>query len=94
MVALFFAMIYLVTCTCLDFAQQSLRSILIQVPDIFLWVGARRGLCRVHVWHMLILLLVAVLVFGSKRLASAGEDLGTAIKDFRKAMRDDENHPK
>ncbi|WP_042013428.1 twin-arginine translocase TatA/TatE family subunit [Aeromonas fluvialis] len=43
---------------------------------------------------MLILLLVAVLVFGSKRLASAGEDLGTAIKDFRKAMRDDENHPK
>ena len=38
--------------------------------------------------------LVVVLVFGSKRLAGAGEDLGTAIKDFRKAMRDDANHPK
>ncbi|WP_148610814.1 twin-arginine translocase TatA/TatE family subunit [Aeromonas sobria] len=56
------------------------------------------GLGGIHIWHMLILLLVVVLVvvlvFGSKRLASAGEDLGTAIKDFRKAMRDDANHPK
>ncbi|VXA88943.1 hypothetical protein AERO8C_70572 [Aeromonas veronii] len=32
----FLAMIYLLTCTCLDFAQQSLRSILIQVTDISL----------------------------------------------------------
>ncbi|WP_421248136.1 twin-arginine translocase TatA/TatE family subunit [Aeromonas jandaei] len=52
------------------------------------------GLGGIHIWHMLILLLVVVLVFGSKRLASAGEDLGTAIRDFRKAMRDDENRPK
>ena len=29
-----------------------------------------------------------------KRLAGAGEDLGTAIRDFRKALRDDEVHPK
>ncbi|MGU5768773.1 hypothetical protein BSP75_07300, partial [Aeromonas sp. YN13HZO-058] len=34
--AYFLAMIYLLTCTCLDFAQQSLRSILIQVTDISL----------------------------------------------------------
>ncbi len=52
------------------------------------------GLGGIHIWHLLILLLVVVLVFGSKRLASAGEDLGTAIRDFRKALRDDANHPK
>ena len=39
-------------------------------------------------------LVVVVVVFGSKRLAGAGEDLGTAIRDFRKALRDDEVHPK
>lgn len=50
------------------------------------------GLGGIHIWHLLILLLVVVLVFGSKRLAGAGEDLGTAIRDFRKALRDDD-HP-
>ncbi|QFI56224.1 twin-arginine translocase TatA/TatE family subunit [Aeromonas simiae] len=48
------------------------------------------GLGGIHIWHMLILLLVVVLVFGSKRLVGAGEDLGTTIRDFRKAMRDDD----
>ncbi|MGL6371990.1 twin-arginine translocase TatA/TatE family subunit [Aeromonas hydrophila] len=52
------------------------------------------GLGGIHIWHLLILLVVVVVVFGSKRLASAGEDLGTAIKDFRTALRDDESQPK
>ncbi len=52
------------------------------------------GLGGIHIWHLLILLAVAVPVFGSKRLAGAGEDLGTAIRDFRKALRDDEVHTK
>ena len=52
------------------------------------------GLGGIHIWHLLILLVVVVVVFGIKRLASAGEDLGTAIKDFRKALRDDESQPK
>ncbi|WP_349920673.1 twin-arginine translocase TatA/TatE family subunit [Aeromonas veronii] len=52
------------------------------------------GLGGIHIWYLLILLLVVVLVFGSKRLAGAGEDLGTAIKDFRKALRDDDPQPK
>ncbi|MBP0602902.1 MULTISPECIES: twin-arginine translocase TatA/TatE family subunit [Aeromonas] len=50
------------------------------------------GLGGIHIWHLLILLVVVVVVFGSKRLAGAGEDLGTAIRDFRNALRDDE-HP-
>ncbi|MCH7373529.1 MULTISPECIES: twin-arginine translocase TatA/TatE family subunit [Aeromonas] len=52
------------------------------------------GLGGIHIWHLLILLVVVVLVFGSKRLAGAGEDLGTAIKDFRKALRNDDTQPK
>ncbi|MDQ1886403.1 twin-arginine translocase TatA/TatE family subunit [Aeromonas salmonicida] len=52
------------------------------------------GFGGIHIWHLLILLVVVVVVFGSKRLAGAGEDLGTAIRDFRNALRDDANHPK
>ena len=52
------------------------------------------GLGGNHIWHLLILLVVVVVVFGSKCLAGAGEALGTAIRDFRKALRDDESQPK
>lgn len=38
------------------------------------------------IWHWLIVLLIAVLIFGTKRLGSIGTDLGTAVKGFRKAM--------
>lgn len=39
-------------------------------------------------WHWLIVLLVVVLVFGTKRVRNIGEDLGAAIKSFRKGMRE------
>lgn len=38
------------------------------------------------IWHWLIVLLIAVLIFGTKRLSSIGTDLGGAVKGFRKAM--------
>jgi len=38
------------------------------------------------IWHWLIVLLIAVLIFGTKRLSSIGTDLGSAVKGFRKAM--------
>ena len=41
-------------------------------------------------WHWLVLLLVVVVIFGTRRLGGAGKDLGTAIKEFKKAMREDE----
>lgn len=41
-------------------------------------------------WQLLILLLIVVLVFGTKRLRNIGSDLGSAVKGFRKGM-DDEN---
>ncbi len=40
------------------------------------------------IWHWLIVLLIAVVIFGTKRLGSIGTDLGTAVKGFRKAMAD------
>jgi sec-independent protein translocase protein TatA len=40
------------------------------------------------IWHWIILLVVVALVFGTKRLRNIGEDLGEAIKGFKKGMQD------
>ena len=40
------------------------------------------------IWHWLIVLVVVVLVFGSKKLVNVGPDLGKAIRGFQKSMRD------
>ncbi|TRX74684.1 twin-arginine translocase TatA/TatE family subunit [Pseudomonas mangiferae] len=41
--------------------------------------------------HWLILLVVVVLVFGTKKLKNFGSDLGESIKGFRKAMNSEED---
>jgi sec-independent protein translocase protein TatA len=45
------------------------------------------------IWHWLIVLAVVVLVFGTKRLKNAGQDVGQAIKGFRQGVSDDERTP-
>ena len=40
--------------------------------------------------QMIILLVVILLVFGTKKLRNAGSDLGAAVKGFKKARSDDE----
>ena len=40
--------------------------------------------------QMIILLVVILLVFGTKKLRNAGSDLGSAVKGFKKSMSDDE----
>jgi sec-independent protein translocase protein TatA len=40
-------------------------------------------------WQLMILLLIVVLVFGTKRLRNIGSDLGSAVKGFRKGMEDE-----
>jgi sec-independent protein translocase protein TatA len=40
--------------------------------------------------HLLIILLVVLLVFGTKKLKTIGSDLGAAIKGFKKSMSDGE----
>lgn len=37
-------------------------------------------------WQLLIILLIVVLIFGTRRLKTIGGDLGGALKSFRKAM--------
>ncbi|MGO4221422.1 Sec-independent protein translocase subunit TatA [Lysobacter sp. TAF61] len=44
-------------------------------------------------WHWLIVLVIVVLVFGTKRLGNVGKDLGEAVKGFKKGMRDDDDKP-
>ena len=41
-------------------------------------------------WHWLIVLVIVVLVFGTKRLGNIGKDLGDAVKGFKKGMQDDD----
>ncbi|WP_426810294.1 twin-arginine translocase TatA/TatE family subunit [Pseudomonas sp. WOUb67] len=43
--------------------------------------------------HWIVLLVVVVLVFGTKKLKNFGSDLGESIKGFRKAMNEEENKP-
>lgn len=41
-------------------------------------------------WHWLIVLVIVVLVFGTKRLKNVGQDLGEAVRGFKKGMEGDE----
>ena len=40
------------------------------------------------IWHWLIVLLIVMLVFGTKKLRNIGEDLGGAVKGFKEGVRD------
>jgi sec-independent protein translocase protein TatA len=38
------------------------------------------------IWHWLVVLVVVVLLFGTKKLRNAGGDLGAAIRSFKKGL--------
>ena len=42
------------------------------------------------IWHWLIVLLIVVLVFGTKKLKNIGQDLGGAVKGFKDGMKEGE----
>ncbi len=44
----------------------------------------------ISVWQLLIILLIVLLLFGTKRLRSVGKDLGGAVKGFRDAVQNPE----
>ncbi|ENY71145.1 Sec-independent protein translocase subunit TatA [Aeromonas diversa] len=44
----------------------------------------------ISIWQLLIIGLIVVLLFGTKKLRGIGGDLGAAVKGFKKAMSDDE----
>jgi len=51
------------------------------------------GFGGISIWQLLIILLIVIMLFGTKRLKGLGSDLGDAIKGFRKSMGTDEEKP-
>lgn len=50
------------------------------------------GIGGISIWQLLIILVIVIMLFGTKRLRSLGGDLGTAIKGFKKAVKDDQTN--
>ena len=42
------------------------------------------------IWHVLIFAIVVILLFGTSKLKNLGKDVGSAIKDFKKSVQDEE----
>lgn len=45
------------------------------------------------IWHWLIVLVVVMLVFGTKKLGNMGSDIGKAVKGFKDGVRGEEDKP-
>jgi sec-independent protein translocase protein TatA len=45
------------------------------------------------IWHWLIVLVVVVLIFGTKKLRNLGTDLGSAVKGFKEGMKTEDDKP-
>ncbi|MGM0677866.1 MAG: Sec-independent protein translocase subunit TatA [Pseudomonadota bacterium] len=48
------------------------------------------GFGGISIWQLLIILVIVVLLFGTKKLRNMGGDLGSAIKNFRQSVKDGE----
>jgi sec-independent protein translocase protein TatA len=46
------------------------------------------GLGGISIWQLLIILVIVVLLFGTKKLRSLGGDLGGAVKNFKDSMKE------
>lgn len=44
------------------------------------------GMGGISIWQLLIILVIVLVLFGTKRLRNLGTDLGSAVKGFRSAM--------
>jgi sec-independent protein translocase protein TatA len=53
----------------------------------------RRNMGGLSLGHWLIVLLVVVLIFGTKKLANMGSDLGKAVKGFKDGVKGDDEKP-
>ncbi len=47
----------------------------------------------ISIWQLVIILVIVLLLFGAKRLRNVGGDLGSAIKGFKSAMKEEESKP-
>ena len=48
------------------------------------------GIGGIGVWQLLIVLLIVIMLFGSKCLGSLGADLGSAIRGFRNSVKEED----
>jgi sec-independent protein translocase protein TatA len=48
------------------------------------------GIGGISIWQLLIILLIVVLMFGTKKLRNMGGDLGSAIRNFRQSVKNPE----
>ena len=48
------------------------------------------GMGGISIWQLLIILVIVILLFGTKKLRNIGTDLGGAIKTFKKSMKEDD----
>ena len=47
------------------------------------------GFGGISIWQLLIILVIVLMVFGTKKLRNMGGDLGTAIKGFKKSVKEE-----
>ena len=47
------------------------------------------GFGGISLWQLLIILVIVLMVFGTKKLRNMGGDLGTAIKGFKKSVKEE-----
>jgi len=48
------------------------------------------GFGGISIWSLLLVLVIVVLLFGTKKLRNVGGDLGGAIKNFKKSVKEEE----
>ena len=48
------------------------------------------GFDGISIWSLLLILAIVILLFGTKKLRNVGGDLGNAIKNFKKSVKDEE----
>ena len=47
-------------------------------------------MASLSIWHVLIFAIVVILLFGTSKLKNLGKDVGGAVKDFKKSVKDEE----
>ena len=45
----------------------------------------------IGIWQLVIILVIVLLLFGAKRLRNVGSDLGSAVKGFKKSIKDEDD---
>ncbi|WOE30524.1 MULTISPECIES: Sec-independent protein translocase subunit TatA [unclassified Acinetobacter] len=45
------------------------------------------------IWHVVIFAIVVILLFGTSKLKNLGKDVGGAVKDFKKSIKDENTEP-